>query len=292
MSSRVTRVVFAFWGGLAVAGLIETAHSQEEAPSKLVIRNYDHIEFDTVTGTYFGLATFYTRDEKAVFEGEKTRTEATTAELRLFMGGETIQGGVAIPYHATTGDGLGPGQNDIGDVRAHLKMIPLRKELFDVGAGLMLSFPGGDDERGMSTGKVGTLPFVTGTLHLGPTDVNSHIGYNFVNSHRGEGAAESILYGASVKMPVMDMLGVRLELAGQNFTSGDDRNVASIQPGLEYMIETGMFDLMISLAGSYGLGGGTAGSKNGFASRYGLNTISGLSRGEWGGGMAFGVLWN
>lgn len=292
MDSRVKRVALSVWSALAIAAIGVGATAQEQAPSKLKIRNFDHLEFDTVTGTYFGIATFYTRDEKAVFEGERIRTEATTAELRLMMGGETIQGGVAIPYHATTGDRLGPGQNDIGDVRAHLKIIPLRKELFDFGAGLLLSFPGGEEDRGMSTGNVGTLPFVTGTVHIGPTDLNAHIGYNFVNHHSGFGASESILYGSTLSMPVMDLLGARLELAGQQFTSGENRNVTAIQPGFDYMIEMGTLDLMLSVAGSYTVTGGTAGSKNGFASRYGLNTISGLSRGEWGGGMAFAVLWN
>lgn len=293
MNSRFIRIAFAVWSAVAVAGMYGPAESQEEAaPAKLQIRNFDHLEFDTVTGTYFGVAGFYTRDEKVVFDGEKTKNESTTAELRLLMGGDKFQGGVVIPYHVTSGDAFGGGESDVGDVRVHLKFIPLRRDLFDLGAGLMMTFSGGSADKGISTGQVGALPFFTGTAHLGPTDLNAHIGYNFVNHHSGIGAPESILYGSSLKMPVLDVLGLRLELAGQQFTSGKDRNVVAIQPGLDYLIHAGKLDLLLSAAGSYGLSGGTAGAKEGFASRWGLNTLSGLSRGEWGGGMALGVLWN
>lgn len=289
---RFTRVAFAVLGLVAVTGVRGFAQDEEEAPAKLQIRNYDHLEFDTVTGTYFGIAGFYTADDKVVFDEGRTKNETTTAELRLLMGGDRFQGGVAIPYHVTAGDAFGGGESDVGDVRAHLKFIPLRKDLFDVGGGLMMTFPGGSQDEGITTGEIGVLPFVTGTVHIGPTDLNAHIGYNFISHHRAAGAPESILYGSSVKMPVLEMLGLRLELAGQQFTSGEDRNVVAIQPGLDYLIEAGKLDLLLSAAGSYGLSGGTAGADGGFASRWGVNTLSGLSRGEWGGGFALGVLWN
>ncbi len=292
MNIRFVRVALAIVGLVAVSGLPSLGQDEEEATSKLQIRNFDHLEFDTVTGTYFGVASFYTADDKVVFDDVKTKNETVTTELRLLMGGDRFQGGVVIPYHATRHDALGQGQSDVGDVRTHLKFIPVRKELFDVGAGLMLTFPGGSRAQGITTGKVGVLPFATGTAHVGPADLNGHIGYNFYNHDSSAGAPESILYGGSVKYPVLEMLGLRLELAGQNFTSGKDRNVASIQPGLDFLIEAGKLDLLLSAAGSYGLAGGTAGAKDGFVSRWGVNTLSGLSRGQWGAGMALGVLWN
>jgi len=297
MESRFTRIAFALLSLMATAGAQCLAQAAEEAsptptPAKLQIRNYDHLEFDTVTGTYFGVAAFYTADDKVVFEDQRTDNETTTAELRLLMGGDRFQGGVVIPYHVTSGDRLGNGQSDVGDIRTHLKFIPLRKDLFDVGGGFMMTFPGGSEDEGITSGEIGVLPFVTGTLHLGPTDLNTHIGYNFINHNSGDGAPESILYGTSLKMPVLDALGLRLELAGQQFTSGEDRNVVAIQPGLDYLIEAGPLDLLLSAAASYTMTGGTAGADGGFRSRWGVNTLSGLSRGEWGVGMGFGVLWN
>ncbi len=260
--------------------------------TKLQIRNFDHLEFDTVTGSYFGIAGFYTKDDTVTFGSTSTEQESATGEIRLLMGGTMFQGGVVIPYHTNRGDARGPGQDDVGDIRTHLKYVPLRKEAFDFGAGLMITFPGGGESVGISTGEVAVLPFVTGTAHLGPADLNLHIGYNFINHHRANGAPESILYGGAVKVPVLDKLGLRLEIAGQQFTEGNDRNVVAVQPGLDYLIELGKLDLQLSASGSYGISGGTAGSKGSYSSRWGLNTKSGLSRGEWGAGAGIGVLWN
>ncbi len=304
-------------GTLAAAAVISTSSAAtEEGPAKLQIRNFDHFEFDTVTGSYFGIAGFYTSDEKVVFRdslgnARKVNQESATAEIRLVMGGESFQGGVVIPYHITGGDNLaqgnlGSGQDEVGDIRAHLKFIALRKEFFDLGAGLMLTFPGGGESVGISTGSIGVLPFLTSTAHLGPVDLNVHVGYNFMNHNAPDGDSvsslpilpngnsESILYGGSVKFPILDVLGLRLELAGQEFNDGAGNNVLAIQPGIDYLIHAGKVDLQLSASGSYGLTGGAAGSGNDgrFASRWGLDTKSGLSRGEWGGGLAFGVLWN
>jgi hypothetical protein len=293
-------------GVIAIVGSVGTAVAQppaeEQAPRKMQIRNYDHLEFDTVTGTYFGIATFYTNDDTVKLNVENpdtgevtpvgTDNETVTGELRILMGGERFQGGVLIPYHLTSGDAVGPGENDVGNVRAHLKFIPLRRDLFDAGGGLMLIFPGGSESQGISVPNVGVLPFVTGTAHLGPVDLNAHIGYNFYNHNEAQRAPESILYGSTLTYPILDMLGLRLELAGQQFTSGEDRNVIAIQPGLDMVFPLGDdYGLQLSAAGSYGLGGGAAGDAPGYSSRYGLNTLSGLSRGEWGIGAALGFLW-
>lgn len=262
----------------------EQAAANEAPAPRLQTRNYDHLEFDTVTGSYFGFATFYTDDKSEIFTGE----------LRLLMGGSRFQGGVAIPYHAASGNGDGlSGENDVGNPRAHLKFIPLRSDIIDAGGGLMLSFPGGSDDEGISVPNIGVLPFVTGTGHLGPVDANTHIGYNFINhSNSSEGSPESILYGGSLTLPIADMLGLRLELAGQQFTSGDNRNVLAVQPGLDFVFPLAEdWGMMISGAGSYGLGSGAAGSRERYQSPFGLNTISGLSRGDWGLGLAVGVIW-
>ena len=106
------------------------------------------------------------------------------------------------------------------------------------------------------------------------------------------GAPESILYGSSLTMPIADKLGLRLELAGQTFTSGPNQNVVAIQPGVDFVLPINAdWGVMLSGAGSYGLAGGAAGSDGRYFSRWGLNTISGLSRGEWGIGGAVGLIW-
>ncbi len=276
----------------------DAAGDGQEEHAKLKIRNFDHLEFDTVTGTYLGIASFYTKDSKVVIGNTKTSQEAVTTEIRLLLGGEAFQAGVVIPYHATSrkaapDDGIIGGQDDVGDIRTHLKFIPVRRDLFDLGGGLMLTFPGGGSEVGISSGSVEVLPFVTGTAHTGPVDVNAHVGFNYVN-HRdpANGAAESVLYGGSVTMPVLDTLGLRLELAGQQFTGGGGLNVIAIEPGFDLLVPYGSIDFMLSASAGYGLAGGAAGSNGSFGSQWGLNTKSGLSRGEWGAGLAFGVVWD
>jgi hypothetical protein len=288
--------VFFAWGNPA------TAEEEAEKKTPLQIRNYDHFEFDTVTGTYFGFAAFYTEDDKVTFQpsadffpdgGVDTDNQIFTGEARLLMGGSNIQAGLVIPYHATKGDDLSGGASDVGDVRTHFKWIPFREDLFDFGGGVMVSFPGGSADNGVTTDKVGVLPFLTGTLHAGPVDLNSHIGYQFRNHADAVEASESIFYGGAAKLAVLDQLGLRLELAGQSFKNGEDRNIVAIQPGLDYLINlTDSWDMLLSVAGSYGLTGGTAGSEQKYFSRWGLGTTSGLGRGQWGVGGALGVIWN
>ncbi len=302
----------------------QETEEQEDSKPKLQIRNFDHLEFDTVTGTYFGVAAFYTRDDRAVFNGYKTKQEIYTTEIRLLMGGDNVQAGVAIPYHTTDtarfnttcgggDDDDGPagpckiaGQGDIGKVRAHLKAVPLRTDLFDLGGGLMLTFPSGGGDRTITPSgdltatttlpfapdAVGILPFVTGTAHAGPVDVNAHIGYEFVNHEKGQGRPESILYGGSATLPVLDFLGLRLEIAGQQFTGSQTQNVVAIEPGIDVLVPAGPVNLQLSASGGYGLSGGSAGLKGSYGSLWGLNTYSGLSRGQWGAGLAFGVVFD
>ncbi len=304
MSSKVTRGAFAVLGmiGLLLAGN-PAAGEEEEAPTPMKMRNYDHFEFDTTVGSYFGIAMFYTEDDRVTFNSDpgigdedfaptRTDNQIVTGEIRLTMGGETIQGGVAIPYHNTKGDALSGGADDIGDVRAHVKIVPLRKDLFDLGGGLVMTFPGGSEDRGITTGNVGTIPFVTGTVHAGPVDLNTHIGYQFYNHQDSNGSPESIVYGSTLFFPATDLLGLRLELAGQSFTSGENRNVVAIQPGFDVFFDLGKIDMQFTAAGSYTPTGGTAGSETRYASRWGVNTISGLSRGQWGIGAAIAALWN
>ncbi len=312
MTIRLRRSALAVFCIAAMLSAGNPALAEEENASKKVpIRNYDHFEFDTVVGSYFGIATFYTQDDKVTFAKNpvaptdpkfspiSTDNEIFTGEIRMVMGGESIQGGVVIPYHNTQSDGLGApgsnfgsGQDDIGDVRAHVKLVPFQKELFDLGGGLMLTFPGGGESVGITTGEVGVLPFLTGTVHMGPVDLNTHVGYQFFNVPDPNGAPESIVYGSTLKYRVIDVLGLRLEVAGQSFKSGEDRTVVAIEPGLDFLVETGLVDLVLSASGSYGLSGGAAGSEQEYGSRWGVNTISGLSRGQWGVGLAIGALWN
>ncbi len=304
MSSKVKRGAFAVLSIVAFLGAGNTAIAEEEAakPAALKIRNFDHFEFDTVVDSYFGIATFYTHDDKVTFvarpgdpiddQNRKTNTDVVTGEIRLVMGGETIQGGLVIPYHNTSGNDRSGGKDDIGDVRAHVKLVPLHYDLVDLGAGLMISFPGGSKDVGITTGKVGVLPFFTGTFHIGPVDLNTHLGYQFFNDQSADGAPESIFWGSSLKYAVIDRLGLRLELAGQSYRSGEDRNVLALEPGFDYRFGLGKLDFLLSAAGSYGLSGGTAGSEAAYRSQWGVNTISGLSRGQWGIGGALAVLWN
>jgi len=292
----------------------QETEEQEESKPKLQIRNFDHLEFDTITGTYFGVAAFYTRDDRAVYNGFKTKQEIYTTEIRLLLGGDNVQAGVAIPYHTTdtarfattcgTEQCKIAGQGDIGKVRAHLKAVPLRSDFFDLGGGLMLTFPSGGGDRTITPSGdpavattlpfapdgVGILPFVTGTAHAGPVDVNAHIGYEFVNHEKGQGRPESILYGGSATLPVLDFLGLRLEIAGQQFTGSQTQNVVAIEPGIDVLVPAGPVNLQLSASGGYGLSGGSAGLKGSYGSLWGLNTYSGLSRGQWGAGLALGVV--
>jgi hypothetical protein len=316
---RAASLAFGFFLAVLYAGpAAAEKEAAESEKSKLDIRSYDHFDFDTTTGPYFGAAIFYTQDHNVVRndpvmndEGElvpsysSNDSDVTTVEFRLVYGGENVELGVMIPYNITTGndrahitdsDGNttfgGGGRNDVGDIRGYLKVIPLRRDLFDFGGGLELIFPAGSESNGMSSGNIGILPFTTGTIHIGPVDLNAHLGYNFINKKDSFNSPESLVYGGAIKLPVLDKLGLRIEIVGQEFTTGQNRSVAAVEPGLDYLIEAGTVDVLLSATAAFNVTGGMAGRSGNSNSTWGLNTISGLSRGEWGIGCAAGITWN
>jgi hypothetical protein len=181
--------------------------------------------------------------------------DVTTVEGRIALGGKSLELGLIIPYRIVDDiNGTTPDRNEISDVRTYIKLVPLRTEWFDAGAGFDLSWESGDEDESFGTGEIGQLPFATGTAHLGPVDVGAHIGYRFFNHSSQPDVAESLVYGGHLHAPVIESLAARVEIVGQTFdVPGSDVKALSVQPGFDFLVPLGRVDLILRPSGSFGL---------------------------------------
>jgi hypothetical protein len=233
------------------------------------VRSFDRFEFDTVNarGLWAEVSTAATHDEP-----HAVSVDAQTVEPRLVYGGELAEGGIFIPYHfisveqhAFYGTSYGTSSNEedgIGDIRLYGKLVPLRTHYLDAGLGLELSFPSGDEYKGLGTGEVGFLPYGMAAAHLGPVDVRGHFGYQtYADSNRSfngfstvELAPDSFVYGGGLFGVVNDYVGLRAEFVAQTFDAAQNNtHVLFFEPGLDVRIPLGSVDLFVRPTGAVGL---------------------------------------
>lgn len=252
-----------------VAGVL---HAEEPRP---MLRNFDRFEFDTGTarGFWLEVQTFYdTKSGMRALDtpsfrnrvnppppgspfGTLPRTvdvDTLRVESRLVGGGENFEAGVIIPYVFVDDHGTAHDQSNVGDVRVYLKAIPIRTQWVDAGLGYDISSESGDHSEGFGYGAVGHLPFVTGTGHLGPVDLNVHFGHRFVNTHRSD-PGESWVYGAAAHYPILANLSARVEFVGQSFRQGTNFDALAIEPGVDYTVPLGPIELMLRPTVAVGL---------------------------------------
>jgi hypothetical protein len=251
--------------GLVLAACLLAVSTAAAQDTPLPVRSFDRFEFDAVNAR--GLwAEVATGDAHKSSSG--VSVDVVTVEPRLIYGGSLAEGGLLIPIdfvHTESPAFFGTFTNDesgVGDVRAYGKLLPLQTRWLDAGLGLEVSFPTGDDSKGLGTGEVGFLPFGTAAAHLGFADLRGHFGYQsyagsnplFVNFQQIERAPDSYVYGGGLFAPINRYLGLRAEFNGQAFDTADNnQHLLSFEPGFDLHVPLGRVDLLIRPTGAVGL---------------------------------------
>jgi hypothetical protein len=185
-----------------------------------------------------------------------------TVEPRVVYGWEPAEIGLFIPYRRVSvddpffGDSLD--EDGIGDIRLYGKGM-LRSDWVDVGFGLELTFPSGDEDKGLGAGEVGFLPFGTGAVHLGPVDLRAHAGYLAYADQETrifgvDVPPNLIVYGGGLFWGINDYVAARAEFLGETTDSdAPDASAVVFEPGIDVRIPLGAVDLLIRPTGAVGL---------------------------------------
>ena len=245
---------------LVLLGSLIVSGAQAEMDA-MPVRSFDRFEFDTVTahGAWVEVATALSRKEE-----NRASADVITVEPRLVYGGDLAEGGLIIPYHQIS---LGVpsffgqfsrDENGIGDIRLYGKVVPLRTKWFDGGLGLDLSFPSGDEHKGLGAGVVGFLPYGMAAVHLGSAALRAHFGYRaFAGSNEDflgrDSAPNSFVYGGGVFAALGTFFGVRAELVGESLDALRSADLLAFEPGVDIRVPLGAVDLLLRPTGAVGL---------------------------------------
>lgn len=256
------------WATLAA---LPAAQGAEEA--EMQVRSFNRFEQDseTASGLWVEVPTAFARETEGGF-----RLDVTEVAPRIVYGWPFAEVGIVIPYvnfHLKQDLFFGPldaDEDGIGDVRLYGKGA-LRSEFVDGGIGLQLTFPSGDEEKGLGAGEVGFLPFGTGAVHIGPVDLRAHVGYlTFADGdERSTSLPDAWVYGWGLFAAIGAHFGPRAEFAG--FNADGQGNALTFEPGFDVRIPLGAVDFLVRPTGlvglsetapDWGLGGGIAVSWN------------------------------
>ncbi|MCX8071942.1 MAG: hypothetical protein N3C12_05770 [Candidatus Binatia bacterium] len=259
MVKRVGMAVFAsVW-------LFGVAASAQEAQTKAagISRSFDRYEQEAAVSEGFWVegAAGVVQDVVKDAVGNKTTSSVDFGALRASYGMDMFEAGLTFPFwqHSEVEVRQGSnvrsrGEEGPGDVSLFAKVLPLRSEYLDAGAGLQVSFPTGDEDKNLGIGEVGVLPFATVAAHLAPFAVRAHGGYRFVSDITPT-AREAIVYGGGIFYMWNEQLALRSEINGAIVDVPGKENFDLIlwQPGVDVRLPMGGYDILLRPTGTYGI---------------------------------------
>jgi len=257
------------------------------AADEIPMRSFDRFPFDTATAkgiwAELGVGGAHFEDERNVFGRESSlETDTVTVQPTIAYGGDSWEVGLLVPYRYVDAKAclLSPGltmceddqEDGIGDMNLYGKYI-FRSEYVHAGAGLDLSLPSGDEDKGLGAGELGIAPFGTAAAVVGPAEVRAHVGNLFFTGSDSWGyysrrPSDVLLYGVGLFYAIGDRVGVRGELVGSRIDRDEDQDVLAFEPGVDVRIPLGAVDLMIRPTAAVGLTDASA---------------------DWGAGVAIGI---
>lgn len=255
-------------------------------------RSLDRFEADTAVTEGFwveGMAS-YAQDVIKTPIGDRTTTSVDTGAIRASYGMDMFEAGLTFPFwrhleveRRVGGNVQTAGGESQGDVRAFAKVVPIRTEYFDAGAGFSIGFPTGPTDGGLTTaettlvpgnakaqsllpmnslqtgtGKFNFTPYGMVSAHYGPFELRAHGGYTFVASHTTT-SREVTVYGGGVYYRWTDQVGFRSEINGGTVHAiGDNPELLAWQPGIDVRLPMEGYDLVLRPTGSMGISDETA----------------------------------
>ncbi|GIW44578.1 MAG: hypothetical protein KatS3mg077_1860 [Candidatus Binatia bacterium] len=261
MAKRVGLVALSCAWMVAAAGVAWA----QEAPSKPagITRSFDRYEQEAAVseGIWVEGAAGVAQDVVKDAVGNKTTASSDFGALRASYGMDMIEAGITFPFwqhnevEVRQGGAVGSrGEEGPGDLSLFAKVLPLRTEWLDAGAGLQLSLPTGDEDKGLGIGEVGILPVGTVAAHLKPFDIRAHGGYRFVSDVTPT-AREAIVYGGGIFYMWNEQLALRSEINGAIVDVPGQENLDLIfwQPGVDVRLPMDGYDILLRPTGTYGI---------------------------------------
>ncbi|MCA1789366.1 MAG: hypothetical protein LC667_05780 [Thioalkalivibrio sp.] len=198
-------------------------------------------DVETTRGLRAEIGTVYAAEYHPANVGD---VEATNTYLHISYGTELFEVGLyAPPYRYVKQNGIGEA-DDFGDMKLWGKVIPLRTEHFHLGAGLIVTFPTGDD--GMGTAEYGFEPFITWGVIAGDAHIRSSVGYDVYTAHSklDEDVYDNLDTNLAVLYPVAENVVLRAEATHNHFVYSHADPV-NLFPGVDVYFPMGSVDLVL-----------------------------------------------
>lgn len=225
---------------------VPAAVPAEEPPPVRTIRKFDGFlqDAETTRGLWAEIGSVYgTRYYDKAGDVEVVNTYA-----HISYGQEMFEAGLLMPYIYVHQKSLpsNDSADDFGDLRLYGKVIPLRTDNFNLGLGLIVSFPTAGDNLG--TEAYGFNPFLTLGGVAGPVHIRYHAAYNVTtkpDTHRrvSDDAFDYFDHNLGVLYPINDMIVVRGEFVHAHLTDSHADPV-SILPGVDISLAIGDNELV------------------------------------------------
>ena len=218
------------------------APAPEPEPCKVMRK---HVGFftdaETTCGLRAELGSFYAAEYHPNSVGD---AEAANVYLHISYGTELFEVGLTAPSFIYAHQNGIPGDiKDVGDMRLWGKVIPLRTDMFDLGGGLIVTFPTGNG--GAGTSEYGFEPFLTGGVMAGEASIRGSIGYNVFTEHPNlDDTYDNIDTNLAVLYPIAENVVVRAEMTQNHFTHAD-ADPTSLWPGVDVSFPIGEVDLVL-----------------------------------------------
>lgn len=151
------------------------------------------------------------------------------AGARLAYGWNMVEMGVRVPWLHNDPSG-GSRHAGIGDVSFYGKVVPLQLEFANLGAGLLISAPTGDEDKGLGVGDLGVRPFVTSALQVRQFQLRAHVAYA---AYSGGEHVDGVTYGGGLFVFANHYLGVRAEFAGEHLDRSGPSSPLMFEPGID-----------------------------------------------------------
>lgn len=196
---------------------------------------------ETTRGLRAEIGTVYAAEYHPSSVGD---VEATNTYGYISYGTELFEVGVFLPpYLYVHQESVGEA-DDFGDMRLWGKIIPLRTEYFNLGGGLIVSFPTGND--GLGTSEYGFEPYLTFGAIAGEAHIRGSVGYNVYTAHDvlGDDVYDNVDSNLAVLYPVSDTVVVRGELTHNHFVDSDADPV-NFYPGVDVSFPIGEMELIL-----------------------------------------------
>jgi len=210
---------------------------------------------ETTHGLWAELGSMYAAEYHPDRVGD---VDSVNTYFHISYGKDMFEVGALMPYIYVHQDSLGPNNEDedFGDLRLWGKVIPLRRDNFQLGGGLIVSFPTAGNHFG--TEAYGFEPFLTVGGIAGPVHIRYHAGYEVTtepdtNRLVSDDAFDYFDQNLGVLWPANDRIVVRAEFEHHHLTDSDADPV-SIFPGVDFSIPVGSGVNEIVLRPTLGIG--------------------------------------